>query len=58
MSTKDPYSEGAEAFQAGKQITDNPYDPVESPMAYERWENGYWMASVNDASKTAEPEEA
>lgn len=44
-----PYEEGQIAFANGLPFHQNPYDPVTQAVEYDRWENGYWMASVKDA---------
>jgi hypothetical protein len=46
-----PYEEGAAAYRKGVPFHQNPYDPVEQALAYEKWENGYWMASMKDESQ-------
>ena len=58
MNTPDaltPYEEGAAAYLKGVPFHQNPYDPVDESLAYDQWENGYWMASVKDAPDDQDP---
>lgn len=40
----DPYAQGWDAHEAGKQVEDNPYKPEDG--SYQLWERGWYSRSV------------
>jgi hypothetical protein len=42
----DPYAEGWDDHEAGKQVTDNPYKSQSQPVKYQLWERGWYSRDV------------
>jgi hypothetical protein len=43
----DPDAEGREAFDSGKSLTDNPYDPESDADKHMKWNDGFEAASAD-----------
>ena len=52
MQTKNIYDEGWDAFQAGENLNDCPYDENTNPKDYDDWVDGWCAACRIDNNKS------